>query len=297
MKALRIIRSALPFFLVVALVSACLFYPGGHETQAAQRVVRVWNVDTFEGGKGSRTSFLKSVARRVEKKREGVCFLVLSLTPEGARQCCLEGDVPDLLSFGVGLSEFAERSLPLPYSFCGGELGGDTLAYPWCAGQYYLFSLTDDFEAEGEVAVSCGGSNLPQVAAALAGITGEELPSLTAYTAFLGGKYRYLLGTQRDVCRFAARDVPVYRKPLRGYSDLYQYLSVLSEEKEEDCLAFLEELRSPEVRGSLSSLGMFAPEETEAECTASVFLSAEGRETLSQAAREGKNLEKFLKKT
>ncbi len=29
-----------------------------------KRVVRIWNLDTFEGGKGSRTSFLKKIARR-----------------------------------------------------------------------------------------------------------------------------------------------------------------------------------------------------------------------------------------
>ena len=94
----------------------------------------------FEGGKGSRTAFLKSVAR--ELKGEAY-YLVTSYTLEGALSAFAEGDAPDVLSFGVGLSEFAERLLPLPYSFAGGELGGKTLAYPWCMGGYYLFSLTD----------------------------------------------------------------------------------------------------------------------------------------------------------
>lgn len=281
--------------LAAALFFACAFYPEEEREAPAQRVVRVWNVDTFEGGKGSRTAFLKSVARRTEKKTGGTYYLVLSLTPEGAKQAFLEGDRPDMLSFGIGLSEFAEQALPLPYSFGGGELGGDTLAYPWCAGRYYLFSLTDDFGGEGTVAISCGGSNLPRVAAALGGITGEELPSLTAYTAFLNGKYRYLLGTQRDICRFQARNAAVYYRPLDRYSDLYQYISILSAEKKGECLAFLGELLSGDVQESLASLGMYPLAETCAEYTPGAFLSEEGREALLDGAQSGKNLEKYLK--
>ncbi len=296
MKAQKIVKTGLPFLLAAALIFACAFYPKEEETPSPVRqVVRVWNVDTFEGGKGSRTAFLKSVARRVEKETEGVYFLVLSLTAEGARTAFAEGNFPDMLSFGIGLSEFAEISLPLPYSFAGGEMGGKTLAYPWCAGRYYLFSLSDDFKEEGTTAISCGGSNLPKVAASLSGIEGEELSSLTAYTAFLNGKYRYLLGTQRDICRFEARNVTVYQKPLDGYCDLYQYISVLSAEKKGVCLAFLEELLSPKTQETLSSLGMFSLQKTAAERTSGAFLSEEGRAALLGAVQDGKNLEKFLK--
>ncbi len=297
MKAWKIIKMSLPFLLAAALVFACVFYPAEGKAEAVQRIVRIWNVDTFEGGKGSRTAFLKSVARRVEEKTEGLYFLVTSLTAEGARQAFLEGDCPDLLSFGIGLSEFSEQALPLPYAFEGGELGGASLAYPWCAGSYYLFSL-EEFGgeiAEGETAISCGGSNLPQVAAALQGIKGEELTSLAAYTSFLNGKYRYLLGTQRDICRFEARGATVYRKPLPAYSDLYQYISLLSDEKRGDCLSFLKELLSPRTQEDLSSLGMFSLSEVRAERTLSAFVSEEGRAELCAMARGGKNLEKYLK--
>lgn len=291
----KIIKTGLPFLLVAALFFACAFYPSEKEETPVRQVVRVWNVDTFEGGKGSRTAFLKSVARRVEEKTDGVYFLVLSVAPEGAKQSFAEGDFPDMISFGIGISEFAERALPLPYSFKGGELGGGTLAYPWCAGGYYLFSLNENFGEEGSTAISCGGSNLPQVAAAIGDIAGEELPSLTAYAGFLEGKYRYLLGTQRDICRFRARDVAVYSKSLGGYCDLYQYISVLSAEKKGECLAFLGELLSEETQKNLSSIGMLSLGETSGSRTPGAFLSDEGRNALLTAAREEKNLEKFLK--
>ena len=279
----------LPFLLLLA-AAVIVFVPQKSEKAEARTVVRVWNIDTFEGGKGSRTAFLKSVAR--ELKGEAY-YLVTNYTLEGALSAFAEGDAPDVLSFGVGLSEFAERLLPLPYSFAGGELGGKTLAYPWCMGGYYLFSLTD-FEGEGRTALSVGGENLPAVAARLEGISGEETESVAAYTGFLSGKYRYLLGTQRDVCRFQARGVSVQARPLTKYCDLYQYIGILSSEKRDASLAFVEALLSPEVQGRLSQIGMF-PLENNAERTVSVFSSREALGRLAAAAREGDVPEKYLK--
>ena len=285
----RILWRGLPFLLLLT-AAVIVFLPQKSKQAEARIVVRVWNIDTFEGGKGSRTAFLKSVAR--ELKGEAF-YLVTSYTLEGALSAFAEGDAPDVLSFGVGLSEFAERLLPLPYSFAGGELGGKTLAYPWCMGGYYLFSLTD-FEGDGRTALSVGGENLPAVAARLEGIAGEETESVAAYTGFLSGKYRYLLGTQRDVCRFQARGAIVQARPLTKYCDLYQYIGILSSEKRDASLAFVEALFSPEVQGRLSQIGMF-PLENNAERTVSVFSSREALGRLAAAAREGDVPEKYLK--
>lgn len=288
-KFVRMLWRGLPFLLLLA-AAVIVFVPQKSEKAEARTVVRVWNIDTFEGGKGSRTAFLKSVAR--ELKGEAY-YLVTNYTLEGALSAFAEGDAPDVLSFGVGLSEFAERLLPLKREFAGGELGGKTLAYPWCMGGYYLFSLTD-FEGEGRTALSVGGENLPAVAARLEGISGEETESVAAYTGFLSGKYRYLLGTQRDVCRFQARGVSVQARPLTKYCDLYQYIGILSSEKRDASLAFVEALLSPEVQGRLSQIGMF-PLENNAERTVSVFSSREALGRLAAAAREGDVPEKYLK--
>lgn len=285
----RILWHGLPFLLLLA-AAVIVFVPQKSKEAEARTVVRVWNIDTFEGGKGSRTAFLKSVARELQGE---AYYLVTSYTLEGALTAFAEGEAPDVLSFGVGLSEFAERLLPLSYFFAGGELGGKTLAYPWCMGGYYLFSLTD-FEGEGRTALSVGGENLPAVAARLEGITGEEAESVAAYTGFLSGKYRYLLGTQRDVCRFQARGAIVQARPLTKYCDLYQYIGILSSEKRDASLAFVEALLSPEVQGRLSQIGMF-PLENNAERTVSVFLSSEALGRLAAAAREGDVPEKYLK--
>jgi len=290
----------LPFILILVIVALTLFLPHTGQTDETKRVIRVWNVDTFEGGRGSRTNFLKSVARSIRKKDKNVYYLVTSYTLEGARYACEEGDFPDLISFGLGLSSFAEQSLPVGYSFAGGTLAGNALAYPWCRGSYFLFSLTEEFDEEGTTAISCGGENLSSLVAYLEGIKGETVDSLTAYTGFLNGTYRYLLGTQRDWNRFSARGVEVYFKPLTQYCDLYQYISILSAEHVEDCRAFVRALLGEEMQNRLSEIGMYALSQSDppnAEKTVSVFSSADALDRLREAVRanDTKILEKNLK--
>lgn len=295
----KIAARTLPFILVAVILALTFFLPQTGTETPQKRIIRIWNVDTFEGGKGSRSSFLKTVARDVQKRDKNVYYLVTSYTAEGATEAYRNGDCPDLLSFGVGLGEFAERSLSLNERFAGGMFGGEPIAYPWCRGSYFLFSLTDNFGEEGKTAISCGGQNLACLAAMEEGIVGTEAESVAAYTGFLKGEYRYLLGTQRDVCRFAARGVEVYQKPLTAYCDLYQYISILSAEHMEDCRVFLNRLLSFG-QERLSEIGMYALADSDppnAQRTISVFSSRDALERLRTAVKEGetKIIEKNLK--
>lgn len=298
------LKRIFPFVLAAAIFCAVIFYP--NENNAAvetKRIIRIWNVDTFEGGKGSRTSFLKKVALRAEKTAGEVYYLVSSYTLDGAKDAFLNGDKPDILSFGTGLSVFAEYSIPLDYSFGGGETENGCLAYPWCRGGYALFSLDENFDDEGVTAVSCGGNNLSALAAAYHEIDGLLTDSLAAYTGLLSGKYRYLLGTQRDLCRFAARNTAVYYRPLPTYCDLYQYISVLSVEHKDDCDAFLRELFSDEVQSMLSEIGMYSMTGNDdfiagnVQKTVSAFISDDSLKKLAEAAANSdlKTAENFLK--
>ncbi|MCI8500163.1 MAG: hypothetical protein HFE28_06085 [Clostridia bacterium] len=300
-KLSRILFGVLPFLLLAAAFLTVLFFPDGDadgNQSSAPRVVRVWHIDTFEGGKGSRASFLRDAARILEKKDKNVYYLISPYTAEGARAAAQEGDLPDMLSFGVGLGDFMEQSLPLARMFAGGETGGDCLAYPWCAGRYSLFSLDENFDEAGTVAISAGGSNLAEVAAYLNNVEGERIESGAAYVGFLNKKYRYLLGTQRDECRFATRGVTVYRKELNEYCDLYQYIACLNAKKASDCKKFIDVLLGKEVQGKLSQIGMFSLSQTEARKTVSVFASDDALVSLNEAVRaksDLKNIDKFLK--
>ncbi len=292
-----IVRTVLPFALIAALVIAVICLPRENTGSAREKtIVEIWNVDTFEGGKGSRTAFLNKIARKFGE--EDVYFYVTSYTVEGARAAFSRGTYPDVLSYGLGLGEIAERCLVLPYAFAGGSIGGKCLAVPWCAGKYMYFSLSDDFDEEGKTAISHGGSNLPSVAAKLSGVKGEEILSENAYVGFLNGEYRYLFGTQRDENRFRARNVTVFCKEVTEYNDLFQYISILSKDKKEICLKFLDNLLSETTRGSLGEIGMYPSDAVKWDKTLSVFTSDEGLHELTGAAqseKEIKFLEKYLK--
>ena len=290
-----LLKKVIPFVLLAALVLALVCYPHTAKAETAQPVViSVWNVDTFEGGRGSRTSFLKRVAQRAEAGQENVFYHVISYTAEGLQEAFSRGETPDILSFGVGVGQV--DAVPLGRTFAGSDL-----AVPWCRGAYYLFSLADDLPESGtpsdSVVLSSGGENLVEASAYFAGIEGKTEESLTAYLDFLGGKYDYLLGTQRDVHRFASRGVAVYRRRLTAFSDLYQYAAVLSEDAAGDAAYFLQVLRSEAVQALLGEIGML-PAEGGTGSTVNAFLDGASRAALASAARAGgprKNIDNFLK--
>ena len=281
----------------VFLVGAGLYvwaFPPGKDAAAGEGgvVLRLWHIDSFEGGKGSRAAFLSRAASAFEKGREDVYVMVRTLTVQGAAQALRAGDGPDLISFSCGLDGVAEHCLRLQRNFGGGEIGGGTYAYPWCAGQYYLFSFKDDFSAVSAetLVISEGGNNLAAAAAALSGIAGDAAieDSTAAYVHFLAGKYRYMLGTQRDVCRFQTRGASVFCRPLTAYCDLYQYIAVTADgkEKESESRAFVDFLLGEEVQEKLFEIGMYAPGDAAAAYTLSAFVSADGVAS-ARAAAEG----------
>ncbi len=133
---------ALSVFIAVPALTAKSSSP-----QSRSGIVRLWNIDTFEGGKGSRSAFLNRISAAYEKAHDGVYIMVSSYTAEGAAAAIREGNLPDMLSFGVGFSEAAESCLKINgRSFAGGLVGKECRAVPWCRGGYALFCLEDGFE-------------------------------------------------------------------------------------------------------------------------------------------------------
>lgn len=210
-------------------------------------VLSLWNVDTFEGGKGSRTSFLGKVASAYEKQNGDTMIMVSSRTFEGAKAAIEQGELPDMISFG---SYF-------PYLAPIGEPS------VWCKGFYVLYSMQEDFSGVEltNTVLSSGGRNQPLVAAALHGFSGSPIveESTTAYVKFLNGNYTYLLGTQRDTFRFASRGITVYAQAIEEFSDLDQSIAVLKNENKAACEFFIEYLLSEKSQKLLSSIGMFSP--------------------------------------
>ncbi len=258
------------------------------ESVSRPAVLSLWHTDTFEGGRGSRAAFLKRVAAEYGKKNGGVIVLVSSYTIEGLQAALKKGEAPDLLSFGIGADVDPAAFVPLGAEFfkglktgagAGGSASGDygsvsgsgaktAFAAPWCMNCYALYTEKGDFanaSAENTL-IARGGKNLAEAAAGLTfageSISGGAKESVAAYAAFLNGEKEFLLGTGRDVYRFAARLRAVRAKFLSAYNDLYQQIGVLSartnREKRAAGAEFIRYLLSEEVQKRLPQIGMFS---------------------------------------
>ena len=177
-------------------------------------VLTVWQVDSFEGGKGSRADFLQNVGNELSKKEN--CYInVVSLSAEAARLNLSNGNIPDIISYGAGM--------------CGVE-GYITDYTVWCRGGYCLFCLDancdfSDLKAENTV-INKGKDNYATIAALFCGIQDAKFESSTsAYVKLINGEYKYLLGTQRDIFRLKTRNAAFSLKPLTEFNDLYQIIS------------------------------------------------------------------------
>lgn len=231
------------------------------KTQNYETVLTVWNIDTFEGGKGSRTAFLSSAGKGFGK---GVIVLVRSQTLFGAKESLADGDIPDMISFGGGCEFLAGLCVPLTKKekAYGGSVGKTTLAAPWCAGGYFLFTKSGDNRLIDKVIVSSGEHNFPLAAKCLSGVKGnaELVRSEDGCGAFLAaGENAALIGTQRDVIRLERKGVAFTAKPLGIYSDLFQYLAICTENEERFrlCEDFLLYVLTEKVQSGISSIGMF----------------------------------------
>lgn len=292
----------LPFF----------FFDKEESEKKDEEILSMWNIDGMEGGKGSRTAFLKKIAAEYREKYN-VIVMIQSVSEEGFFDSLNKGIKPDLLSFSSNMTYNGFKRLR-GYEFPGGEADGKCYAYPWACGKYILFSLTDDYADlnNSRIVVSQGGNNVPIANCLFYEVNHniEMIESIRAYSDFLSGKYKYLLGTQRDYFRFLTRGVNVYGKILDTYNDLYQYVSIVDGKNYEQSLKFADYLLSESVQARLSDIGLFSLNDDtdtfgknfsvwgERKYCLSVFSD---REKVCQAAlsdlelREIKNLKNYLK--
>ncbi len=234
-------------------------------------VLTVWHIDTFEGGTGSRADFLGSSLKALGD--DGIVTLVKTQTAESMEKAFKNGELPDMISFGVGAGEIINSARELPFkSFAGGEAGGRFLAVPWCFGGYYLIAKNADnrlidrlFENDSDknienLIVSDGENILPVLALKQLGITANAvyLSPKDAYSQFLSEKNALLLGTQRDIKRIEKKKDGFAVRPLEGYSDLVQYIAITTEsdEKYRYCVLAAEHILSEEVQKKLYKIGM-----------------------------------------
>ena len=244
------------------------------KTEEYKTALNLWHIDTFEGGTGSRADFLNDVI--TAREEDGIIVLVKTYTLSGMKAAFQKGEFPDIISFGIGAGEVIKYARELPQKgFAGGEFGKKQYAVPWCAGGYYLIEkgednrLIDGFLNDNDsknsenrmLIVSQGENTMPVVALKLSGVTAENVsyyPPSEAYVKFLGEQNAVLAGTQRDLRRLEKRGIAFTAKPLHGYSDIVQYLSVTAEsdEKYKYALKIVDYILSEDVQKKLYKISM-----------------------------------------
>ncbi|MDE6597280.1 MAG: hypothetical protein K2K60_01405 [Clostridia bacterium] len=217
-------RKFKPLIIALVCLVVCICVPcvakknkGGAAASADKTVLTIWQIDSFEGGKGSRAGFLQKCGD--EFSQSGGCYVsVVSISAEAARLNLAKGTVPDLISYGAGT--YGLESFITDYTV-------------WCYGGYCILTLdaNSDFSdiSNDNTVVNEGKDNLSSAAALACGVSGAKYGKTTgAYVTLINGGCKYLLGTQRDIYRLKTRGVSFAVKPVTQFNDLYQCISVVS---------------------------------------------------------------------
>ena len=113
-----------------------------------QGVVELWNIDCFEGGTGSKASFLSARAIEYEKNNQGFYVMVKNMTVEEFLLAISQNQMPTMISFSGGVAKDFENLLqPLEKSFAinsnvldSAKIADKLCAVGWCHGGYALIS-------------------------------------------------------------------------------------------------------------------------------------------------------------
>lgn len=247
-------------------------------------ILELWNVDTFEGGSVSRTSFLQKRAMEFEKQHTGTFIMVQSMTMEQALLNIENGNLPDMISFGIGLGdEIVDYLSPINFDakvrqdlISAGKFNNVQLAVPFILGGYTIINETNSQFDKKQIinSLGCGmnGCNNGLLALSLDGYTAKklyennsQLDTFSAYDKYLDKKFDCLLGTQRDLYRVLNRIEKGNMTArsfcdISSFTDLVQYIAISSKDniKKEISSQFVKYLLSDVCQQKLSSINMFS---------------------------------------
>lgn len=181
-------------------------------------MLTIWQIDSFEGGKGSRSNYLKTAFNECFRD-EKTYVNVLSITASAARQNLIEGVIPDIISYGAGTYGIE------------GIISGNPAYITWAHGGYCFLTIDESADFSDinnkNTIINCGTDNLSSAVALLCGVEKSIKSTPTgAYVDLISGKYKYLLGTQRDIYRLKSRGLSFNLKPVTQFNDLYQNISI-----------------------------------------------------------------------
>ena len=229
-----------------------------------QGIIKVWHIDTFEGGVGSRKQFLLDCGVAFEKKHKGVLIMVTNHTIFSAEENFNKGVYPDLISYGVGfnLGNVSKIKTGKNLSLC--TIGDKEYASVWCKGVYFLIE-NENYKGKDNLSLTVSKSEYTNPLVAI--MNNEKkfnivktLAPLDAYINFVNGNSKYLLGTQRDIVRLSSRGFQYKAQPLQDFSDLNQFISVVSDSEEKRYYSeqFIKHLIEKENQEKLKNISMLS---------------------------------------
>ena len=247
--------------LLTVIISPFLIKREPVKSQKKSVILTVWHVDGFEGGKGSRYTFLREISTEFSRLNKGVYILVSSYSMQGVNDLLSKGKQPDIISFGgVGLN-LQNCAKELRFSGNdGGTVGNKRYAISYMKGGYFVIKKG---LGSKEIIISKGENVTPEIATLF---SNEEISDyilkspLDAYSLFLSKKNATLIGTQRDIERLSSKGETFTAKAIENYSDLYQYLCLTTKISDNEYFAnkFIEYLLSEKVQRKISSLKMLS---------------------------------------
>lgn len=228
---LRIIIFALCISVIITapILMAANSTENKNSNENSMTVLTIWQIDSFEGGRGSRANYLLNVGTKCFKNTR-IYVNVISLTSSAARQNINDGIIPDLISYGAGT--YGIESI----------ICGKNSYYTWAHGGYCFLTIDEsadfnDLDYKNTV-INCGIDNMSGAAALLTGLQNADTEKPTgAYVSLIAGKYKYLLGTQRDIYRLITREVAFKVKPITEFNDLFQNISVTTSDPKQITIA------------------------------------------------------------
>ena len=161
-------RLAASIIIILAVVLAPTLYVTsnnlvnqkyGQKLAEYQGVVELWNIDSFEGGTNSKTSFLQARCQEYQKVNKGFYVLVRNMSEAECLLALADGQRPAMFSFGVGvgseLLQYLSAITPNKNNHIRQEFitsashQGTTYALPWCRGVYSLISTKQNLTSQG----------------------------------------------------------------------------------------------------------------------------------------------------
>ena len=243
----------------------------GNNKTIEYKIIQIWNVDTFEGGSISRASFLEKRATEFEKINQGKFFIVKNLTPEQAINKINNGELPSMISFGMGFGSKIKNYLQPIYSDYSyirkdilkcGKIDNISFAIPYILGGYSIITDNSEYNKDIEIVTFTNQYIIPTNALITQNYIQLPLNSFEVYENYTKGKYKAILGTQRDVFRCNNRNnngkgENKFSFETSNYSDLIQFLSIFDAKNFDLCNYFIQFLTSDSIQEKLCNINMF----------------------------------------